>query len=153
MMTPQDVQRIASLLTGQIDQIIRNQIKPILAQNAPIFDFATCYLQNGYNAENNFKLYITTGRCLQEMNRHAEALVLFQQMNQHDPQVLLATGRCWQEMNRHAEAPHISQNVNALFGTAMSTSGARGTTMAHNVASTVRYYSSPFDLPAVFPEF
>ena len=44
---------------------------------------------------------LTKGRCLQEMGRYEEALAIFDRLDSRDKQVQLAKGRCLEEMGRH----------------------------------------------------
>ena len=106
------INEILKLLSRQISQTIRNQIKCILAHQSSPFDFADFYTKNGYLSHNNFKLYMTTGRCLQEMNRHTEALAIYRRIQQSGPHVLLTICRCLQEMNRHTEALSVYNQMN-----------------------------------------
>lgn len=75
---------------------------------------------------------MTIGRCLEEMNRHAEALAIFENMDQCDRRVLLAKGRCLEEMNRPKFIPGGILDP-SFFKMAFSPTGER-------------VYTSPFEL-------
>ena len=56
---------------------------------------------------------LTKGRCLQEMGRYEEALAIFDRLDRRDKQVQLAKSRCLQEMGRHEEALAIYDRLDS----------------------------------------
>jgi tetratricopeptide (TPR) repeat protein len=86
-------------------------IKNILHLAKHTFDFGGFYLENRYSPEEYYDLYMTTGRCLEDMGRMNAALCIFEKMHPADGRVLLAKGRCLQKMGRHSDALDAYENI------------------------------------------